>query len=545
MKQPGEWQPVPIYTRNTGYGGRFRCQVAISRFSSVRHQVPSLFAFEGDCDSLRFLSHFAARLEVWSSNMGGLLNPYREWLGIQTADIPSSHYELLGLPQFEADPQQIRTAYDARRGQVSRCVTTEQEGALATALLRELSAAFACLSDPQAKAAYDARLRMGATPKATREVTRGTTSARRSDITPMPQPAVTPSPTSPQRGQVAAQPSISIPVSAHGNKAHASPAVTATKSATERKQPRSMSIEIVKIVIGGVVGLAIASVLLFVLGVNPWGDPQPVRRRQTVERGGQGDRVVTAPAGDDGPELPAPPSGDPFRPVAAEDSADERVAADPAQSASSLGSPAAGAKEAGQSKRVTWAPEYTLNDLTSRREQLAVACRQVQPMLTNPGALSETDKTALSIEFIRALQLFAEELTFCAAADQDVEGVLAALTESVASITDTASKRRVLAEIASSIVKANDRARQGILLLGVVDDMQLVDGLYKTTLRIPSATAETISVWSWQDPAADCQVGAVVVSFAVIIDAPTENLHGYTGSEKTVAWTRHLQTIGQ
>jgi len=428
------------------------------------------------------------------------LNPYREWLGIQTDDRPGSHYELLGLPKFEADLQQIRAAYDARRSQVSRCVTTEQEGALATGLLRELSVALACLSDPQAKATYDAQLRMAVSPT----------------------------------GKQPPTPVRSVPASA---------SVAAGRVAGKRPSARSFPIELIKIVVGGVVGLAIASVLLFVLGVNPWSGSQPAPPRPTVAQGERnaGIDAATSPAGEtSGPDATG---GDPFRPQRPADVPDDREVSEFDRAFGAATPPAAGSA-ADASKRVTWAPDYSLQEVTNRSEQLVATCRQVQPMLTNPGALSDADKKALSIEFIRTLQLFAEELTFCTATEEELSRVMSSVADAVASITDTESKQRVLSAIARSICKAGDRARHGVLLLGVVDDIQLVDGLYKTTLRHQDATGNTISLWSWQDPAQECQLGAVVISFAVLVEAPAEYLSGYTGSEPTVAWTRRVQTIG-
>ncbi|HVW39567.1 MAG TPA: hypothetical protein VHB99_19750 [Pirellulales bacterium] len=85
---------------------------------------------------------------------------YRQWLGIPPDQRPPNHYELLGLDLSEDDAERIRAASLQRSAAVRRyCLG--QHGAEATRLLGEIAAAFACLSDPAAKAAYDRQLTGG------------------------------------------------------------------------------------------------------------------------------------------------------------------------------------------------------------------------------------------------------------------------------------------------------------------------------------------------------------------------------------------------
>lgn len=82
---------------------------------------------------------------------------YARWLNIPADRRPPNYYDLLGLPALESDGARIRKASMERTAYVRRfCLG--QHGAEATKLLAELAAAFACLLDPTAKAAYDARL---------------------------------------------------------------------------------------------------------------------------------------------------------------------------------------------------------------------------------------------------------------------------------------------------------------------------------------------------------------------------------------------------
>jgi hypothetical protein len=79
---------------------------------------------------------------------------YAEWLEVPVDCRPPNHYELLGLKTGESDAALIRAASIERSARVRRyCLGPH--GAEATRLLGELGAAFACLSDPETKAAYD------------------------------------------------------------------------------------------------------------------------------------------------------------------------------------------------------------------------------------------------------------------------------------------------------------------------------------------------------------------------------------------------------
>jgi len=99
-------------------------------------------------------------------------DPYREWLEIESGGAAPDHYQLLGLPPFCAEPEAIRTAFEARYA----CVRTYQVGRYserAVALLQELSQAFRCLTEASLKATYDRQLRDHITP---RKISDGTNS---------------------------------------------------------------------------------------------------------------------------------------------------------------------------------------------------------------------------------------------------------------------------------------------------------------------------------------------------------------------------------
>jgi hypothetical protein len=85
-------------------------------------------------------------------------DPYLEWLGIRETTRPLSHYQLLGIAEFEADPLAIAVAADAATARIKSCNPLDRGGRWQQ-LLDEVSLARLCLSDRARKLQYDEQLR--------------------------------------------------------------------------------------------------------------------------------------------------------------------------------------------------------------------------------------------------------------------------------------------------------------------------------------------------------------------------------------------------
>src|SRR5687767_10994109 len=97
--------------------------------------------------------------------MAETFDPYHKWLGIPPREQPVSHYRLLGIGDFESDPQVVESAADRQMAHV-HTFQTGPHGNLSQKLLNELAAAKVCLLNPSKKAAYDATLSVPAAPVA-------------------------------------------------------------------------------------------------------------------------------------------------------------------------------------------------------------------------------------------------------------------------------------------------------------------------------------------------------------------------------------------
>jgi hypothetical protein len=80
----------------------------------------------------------------------------RSWLGLPPGEWPPDHYSLLGLEPGEADPARMEQSVHVRLDAVRRYQLIHPEEA--TEAMNRLAQAFVCLTDPEAKRAYDETL---------------------------------------------------------------------------------------------------------------------------------------------------------------------------------------------------------------------------------------------------------------------------------------------------------------------------------------------------------------------------------------------------
>jgi hypothetical protein len=94
--------------------------------------------------------------------MATQIDVYKEWLGIQEAERPLSHYQLLRLKQFEDDAAKIRGNYRKMNAHVRKYAAGDY-ARQSQDLLNELAKAMLCLTDRARKEEYDASLGREAT----------------------------------------------------------------------------------------------------------------------------------------------------------------------------------------------------------------------------------------------------------------------------------------------------------------------------------------------------------------------------------------------
>jgi len=85
------------------------------------------------------------------------LDVYKDWLGIETAERPLNHYQLLKLKPFEDNTLLIRKQYRTLNAHIRKYATGDFIDE-SQALLNELAQAMLCLTDAERKTDYDASL---------------------------------------------------------------------------------------------------------------------------------------------------------------------------------------------------------------------------------------------------------------------------------------------------------------------------------------------------------------------------------------------------
>ena len=85
-------------------------------------------------------------------------DPYYKWLGIPPEEQPLTHYRLLGIKDFENDPDVIASAADRQMAHV-RTFQTGPHAVESQRVLNEIATARVTLLNAEKKAAYDATLR--------------------------------------------------------------------------------------------------------------------------------------------------------------------------------------------------------------------------------------------------------------------------------------------------------------------------------------------------------------------------------------------------
>lgn len=93
-----------------------------------------------------------------TANSSDSFDPYQQWLGLVEEGDRLNHYSLLAVPLFEADITKISEAADIQMKRV-RVHQTGPRGNLTQQILNQIAEAKVCLTDPEAKQIYDAKLK--------------------------------------------------------------------------------------------------------------------------------------------------------------------------------------------------------------------------------------------------------------------------------------------------------------------------------------------------------------------------------------------------
>lgn len=97
--------------------------------------------------------------------MSEQFDAYHKWLGIPPKSQPPNNYQLLGIPEFTDDHTVIENSAVRQMSHI-RTFQLGAHGRKSQQLLNEIASARICLLNPNAKPAYDAKLRALSVPRA-------------------------------------------------------------------------------------------------------------------------------------------------------------------------------------------------------------------------------------------------------------------------------------------------------------------------------------------------------------------------------------------
>ncbi|MCO6456580.1 MAG: hypothetical protein J5I93_14880, partial [Pirellulaceae bacterium] len=292
--------------------------------------------------------------------------------------------------------------------------------------------------------------------------------------------------------------------------------------------------EMAKVFIGGLAGIGLGSLLLWlVLG----------RGGMNTTSGNRGTSPGQAP---NAPELPQPAQAG--RPAER-----ESAGADPFEPL--VGEPGSEWHQAPGATRPDWllpaepavygvreVPRYTLDEL-QEAVRAAVQAGPIASQLDVDGARTVDEQRRLARQLHEPLCRLADVVTFADFGLAQVQTDLDSVDELLRQIGDSPRKQQALGFAASQRWRDATLSDRGILLAGKVEQISAERHLYRTDLRLLSGDETRVAVYSWKDPALFCRVSDTALVLGHVVEQPVENLAGYEGSDPRVVWGGYLVTV--
>lgn len=351
-----------------------------------------------------------------------------------------------------------------------------------------------------------------------------------------------------------------------------------------RRAPKNPLIEGVKIVGGGLVGIALAVLIMwwllkrdsFELGpkvgrvpvlrllvpeefrgsepldqeaptpteprpgadrVKAGARPAPPRRTTTRGRESVGGNAQSSPSQPSaaGVREPVENAGNPSpEPPSAVSPATEPPAAEPPPVKSSPPSPQASASPE-KFLGVRDAPQVSPGEF----DELLLAARQAyeQAAASDPAELEGVAAAPSDRSLYERLARLAQATTFLSGQQFGQRGREAELRKTLLQIASSADRRESLAKAAAEwLDDPSQRTSDGVVLLGQAASIARAGDLFITQLQRPDKLDATVDVFSYRDPRERFEEGDQLLVLGSIVRRPADRLAGYTGDAEEVVW---------
>jgi len=336
-------------------------------------------------------------------------------------------------------------------------------------------------------------------------------------------------------------------------------AAVSDKPVSARPRParrqKNMGAEMVKIVLGGIAGLAIAQMIIWwamhrdPLGLGPvlpgflsFLAPADVRGESDSAENEDAPPKETDQTDKtdktDKPD-PAPPPQD-KRPT----SPDSDIVV-PGSGAG--GSQDAGKKKGGRPKKgpkpdqpdenfvgIRNPPKYASDKLLEVLQQ-AGDCRTA---FEDSGSLGVEEKKDRARKFFDGLCTLGEKVTFVDTSDENAVSIVGAIEGFLLQMAESGQNRLIIGTLAESHLDEHDSG--GVILLGTVKEISERGRLFETRLELVGRRGQpekrVVSVMSARAPGGKYKEGAQVLVLGVIVVDPSAKLGGYQGDLPKVIW---------
>jgi hypothetical protein len=148
--------------------------------------------------------------------------------------------------------------------------------------------------------------------------------------------------------------------------------------------------------------------------------------------------------------------------------------------------------------------------------------------------VSKAERRTLAMKFYTRFCELAEHVTYADTSQGGLEGRQQAIKDLLGGMHSDAGKMALLSAAGKSWLNSSSRKNDGIVLVGEVTGIKSEGPLYRTTIK--PAGGEEIDVYSKVDPTDHYLVSDRLIVLGAIVDDPAVNLHGYAGDAAVTVW---------
>jgi len=148
--------------------------------------------------------------------------------------------------------------------------------------------------------------------------------------------------------------------------------------------------------------------------------------------------------------------------------------------------------------------------------------------------ISSAERRTLAMKFYTRFCELAEHVTYADVSQGGLEGRQQAIKDLVGGFHGDAGKMTLLSAAGKSWLNSSSRKNDGIVLVGEVTGIKSEGPLYRTSIK--PAGGDEIAVYSKVDPTDHYLVSDRLIVLGAIVEDPAVNLHGYGGDAAVTVW---------